>query len=158
FFAQRALIGSAMTIDAPSHGFITFERRSENYVDAARGLPRAPYIVAVASAENLDEPYQTLYLDLTRTAYLLTSRFGAMAGPEQEAALRAALAEREATLAVANARAETSEAAARAPAPPSGRATGQSGWATGRPPPSIIAAPWSGRPAWRRSGCNWAMR
>ena len=112
FFAQRALIGSAMTIDAPSHGFITFERRSENYVDAARGLPRAPYIVAVASAENLDEPYQTLYLDLTRTAYLLTSRFGAMAGPEQEAALRAALAEREATLAVANARAETSEAEA----------------------------------------------
>ena len=96
FYSQRALIGSALTIDAPSHGVITFERRSEDYIDAVRGLPRAPYLVAVASARSLDEPCQTIYIDQTRSAYLLTSRFGEGADnfspPEQDAALAAALA------------------------------------------------------------------
>ncbi len=76
FYSQRALIGSALTIDGPSNGVITFERRSDDYVDAGKGLPRAPYLVAVASAHSLDDPFQTLYIDLTRSAYLLTSRFG----------------------------------------------------------------------------------
>jgi len=95
FYSQRALIGSAITVDGPSNGVITFERRSDDYVDASRSLPRAPYLVAVASAHSLDEPCQTLYIDLTRSAYLLTSRFGGadtrrLSPSELEAALAAA--------------------------------------------------------------------
>jgi GT2 family glycosyltransferase/tetratricopeptide (TPR) repeat protein len=73
-YAQRALIGSAITIDAPSCGVLTFERRDETHVDARRGLSRSPYLVAVASARPLDEPCQSLYIDQTRSPGLLTSR------------------------------------------------------------------------------------
>ncbi len=102
FYSQRALIGSAITIDGPSNGVITFDRRSEDYVDAVSGLPRAPYLVAVASARSLDEPCQTLYIDQVRTAYLLTSRYGD--------AEHLSLPELEAALALANSRAEASAA------------------------------------------------
>jgi GT2 family glycosyltransferase/tetratricopeptide (TPR) repeat protein/glycosyltransferase involved in cell wall biosynthesis/SAM-dependent methyltransferase len=75
-YSQRTLIGSAITIDAPSDGVITFERRDRAHVDASRGLSRAPYVVAVASADDLGQPCQTLYIDLTRGAHLLTSLYG----------------------------------------------------------------------------------
>jgi SAM-dependent methyltransferase/tetratricopeptide (TPR) repeat protein len=103
FYAQRALVGSVIAIDGANQGALTFERRSEGYIDARRGVPRAPYLVAVASARGLDEPCQTLYIDVTQSAHLLTSRFDEepgqpiAAGPEptlhedETAALRAEL-------------------------------------------------------------------
>ncbi len=96
-YAQRVLIGSAITIDGPSQGITTFERRDETYVDARRGLPRAPYLVAIASAHPLEAPCQTLYIDQTQSAALLTSRFGGGAAPPAgfsvAAASRAAISE-----------------------------------------------------------------
>jgi tetratricopeptide (TPR) repeat protein len=123
FYSQRALIGSAITVDGPNQGVLTFERRSEEYVDAARGLPHAPYILAVASAAALDEPCQTLYVDLTRDAQLLTSRFGGRSIAEHLSALeteavtlRGALEQRDAALALANSQAAENAAHAKASA------------------------------------------
>src|SRR5579863_7916571 len=97
FYSQRAVIGSAIAFDGPSRGVMTFERRSESYVDASKGLSRAPYVIAVASARRLEGPCQTLYVDLTRNADLLTSRYGGdmsfSAAEEAAATLKATLAE-----------------------------------------------------------------
>lgn len=109
FYSQRALVGSAMTTDQENRGFVTFERRSDDFIDAGNGLPRAPYIVAVASNRRLDPPHPTLYIDLTSTAQLLTSRASdataeiaadaRLQGFVQEiATLKAALAERDAEI------------------------------------------------------------
>ena len=109
FYSQRALVGSAMTIDQENRGLVTFERRSDDFIDAGNGLPRAPYIVAVASHRRLDMPHPTLYIDLTSTARLLTSRasdateeIGAdarlQAFVQEIATLKAALAERDAEI------------------------------------------------------------
>jgi GT2 family glycosyltransferase/tetratricopeptide (TPR) repeat protein/glycosyltransferase involved in cell wall biosynthesis len=119
FYAQRALIGSAMILAGPGQDGVTFERRSDAYIDAANGLPRAPYLVGVASAAPLDAYAHSLYIDLTRTAHLLTSRFG---GPQPEqrlpaleseiTSLRGELAQRDTTLALAESRAVEAEARA----------------------------------------------
>ncbi|HVB17760.1 MAG TPA: glycosyltransferase, partial [Stellaceae bacterium] len=108
FYSQRALVGSALTIEGQNHDVITFERRSDDHIEASNGLPRAPYIVALASQRGLDMPRSTLYIDLPNTAYLLMSRFSdtAQAVPderlqafiEETAALKAALAERDAAI------------------------------------------------------------
>ncbi|MBV9826023.1 MAG: glycosyltransferase [Alphaproteobacteria bacterium] len=86
FYSQRALIGSALTVEGASAGIVTFDRRSEAYIDAAAGLPRAPYLVGVASGSPLPAPQHTLYIDVTRNAHLLTSRFGQAAMAEHDAA------------------------------------------------------------------------
>lgn len=61
---QRALMGSALLTDVafPSPP-LTFERRGETHFEASNGLPRAPYLVAIASARELPPLRASLLID-----------------------------------------------------------------------------------------------
>jgi hypothetical protein len=61
---QRALIGSALFGESGSAAApLVFDRRGETHFEACAGLPRAPYVVAVAS-DNENPPLPpSLYID-----------------------------------------------------------------------------------------------
>ncbi len=61
---QRALIGSAALGDAGcSEPPLVFDRRGETHFEACMGLPRAPYLIAVASNSEPQPLPPSLYID-----------------------------------------------------------------------------------------------
>jgi GT2 family glycosyltransferase/SAM-dependent methyltransferase len=67
-FGQRPLLGSALISDSTIVGeskdtTITFERRGDNRFEASEGLPRAVYLVAVASDRLTASIPNSLYID-----------------------------------------------------------------------------------------------
>jgi SAM-dependent methyltransferase len=60
---QRALIGSALLADASSPALpLVFDRRGDTHFEACVGLPRAPYLVAVASDKEPPPLPPSLYI------------------------------------------------------------------------------------------------
>jgi SAM-dependent methyltransferase len=61
---QRALIGSALLADSGSSvAPLVFDRRGDTHFEACAGLPRAPYVIAVASAREPPPLPASLYID-----------------------------------------------------------------------------------------------
>ena len=61
---QRALIGSALLAEAGSTAPpLVFDRRGEAHFEACIGLPRAPYLIAVASDREPPPLPPSLYID-----------------------------------------------------------------------------------------------
>jgi GT2 family glycosyltransferase/SAM-dependent methyltransferase len=64
---QRPLIGSALIAETDTTSyppdFITFERRGEDRFEVSAGLPRALYIVSIASDNPICEVFSSLYIE-----------------------------------------------------------------------------------------------
>jgi len=61
--SQRPLIGSALLADAGSaEAPLVFERRGDRF-EACAGMPRAPYLIAVASDRPVPAPLHSLYIE-----------------------------------------------------------------------------------------------
>jgi SAM-dependent methyltransferase len=60
---QRSLIGSALLADSSTAAApLVFDRRGDTHFEACEGLPRAPFIVAVASDEEIPPLPPSLYI------------------------------------------------------------------------------------------------
>jgi 2-polyprenyl-3-methyl-5-hydroxy-6-metoxy-1,4-benzoquinol methylase len=59
---QRPIIGSAIVADGANSVPRVFERRGERHIEANHGLPRAPYMIAVASNAAAPELPFSLYI------------------------------------------------------------------------------------------------
>lgn len=59
---QRPLLGSAL-IAQPGSQWLTFEKRGEKHFEMSRGLPRCPYVVAVASDDTIEVPASSIYIE-----------------------------------------------------------------------------------------------
>ncbi|HET6170518.1 MAG TPA: methyltransferase domain-containing protein, partial [Terracidiphilus sp.] len=94
---QRPMVGSVLLPvrgAAATEPALTFERRGDDHFEVSTGLPRALYAVAVASAQPIQLPAASLYVDTTRLD--LRSQHLARANAERErleARLRAVEAE-----------------------------------------------------------------
>ncbi len=69
--AQRSIIGAAILPDPSARlaaSPITFERLDQERFEVSEGLPRAPYIIAVASDHPIELPLATLYIESGRLA------------------------------------------------------------------------------------------
>lgn len=75
---QRALIGSALAGEGDSPGPpLVFERRDVDRFEATLGIPRAPYLVAIASDLPVQPPPNSLYIergDLDTDAHIAAER------------------------------------------------------------------------------------
>jgi GT2 family glycosyltransferase/glycosyltransferase involved in cell wall biosynthesis/SAM-dependent methyltransferase len=73
-YQQRPMMGSALIPDTRDAvpGVITFERRGPSAIEMNRGLPRAAYLIAVASTSFVP--------DLVASLYIQTTQFGLMLG------------------------------------------------------------------------------
>ncbi len=94
-YAQRALLGAALipeTGTAEATPFLTFERRSEVLFEGSSGLPRAPYLVAVASHVARPACQGSLYVETSGVEGIFSS---ALAARQQMAALSGRVAEGE---------------------------------------------------------------
>jgi SAM-dependent methyltransferase len=117
--SQRPLIGSALLGDIGSaQPPLVFERRGDRF-EACAGMPRAPYLIAVASARPVPVPPHSLFIergDLDSDRIALADRTRALAAERQKTeALAAELAQRTHDLALATAEAaRQTEAASRA--------------------------------------------
>ncbi len=61
---QRAMIGSALLADtASAMPSLVFDRRGDTHFEACMGLPRAPYLIAVASDREPPPLPPSLYID-----------------------------------------------------------------------------------------------
>lgn len=71
-FTQRPMIGSALVLDrVSSNGFLTFERRGPSHYESNAGLPRSPYLVAIASMEPLEALSNSLFIDTSEIGALI---------------------------------------------------------------------------------------
>jgi SAM-dependent methyltransferase len=84
---QRPVIGSTLLADAgPKGAPLIFDRRGESQFEVCDGLPRAPYLVAVASDGLLPSLPVSLYIersDLDTTSHALQEQSRALASSEQ---------------------------------------------------------------------------
>jgi len=62
FASQRVLIGSAIVNEAPVAAIRSYDRREETVVEARDGLPRAPYVIAIAGDVPPPPLQDSLYL------------------------------------------------------------------------------------------------
>lgn len=105
---QRPLLGSALISeanDAPRS--LTFERRGPRHFEAVDGLPRAAYLVAIASDRPVDDVPDSLFIEDGEIDALLAAAAGGAAAATEVSVLRARLE------AVERAHAETLSQAAR---------------------------------------------
>ncbi len=98
--SQRPLIGSALLGDVSSAETpLVFERRGDRF-EACAGMPRAPYLIAIASDRPVPVPPHSLFIE---RGDLDTDRIDLAAAREKAGALAAELAQRSHDLAVATA-------------------------------------------------------
>ena len=64
--SQRAILGSLIVAAEGGGPWRSYERRSLEYIEASAGLPRAPFLVAIASDEELIQVPSSVYLDRRR--------------------------------------------------------------------------------------------
>jgi SAM-dependent methyltransferase len=101
---QRALIGSALLADtASSASPLVFDRRGDTHFEACIGIPRAPYLIAIASDGELPAPPPSLYIS---RGDLDTDLISAMTLARQVQETQAQLAQATANLAQAAANLE----------------------------------------------------
>lgn len=91
---QRPMIGSALVVDemaGPSET-LTFEKRGTNHYEVNHGLPRPPYIIAIASDAPLPAIANSLFIETSEVGDILNR---AAAGPVFDPAViqRAEIAE-----------------------------------------------------------------
>lgn len=70
---QRPMIGSALIADdtsGPSHT-LTFEKRGINHYEVNQGLPRPPYIIAIASDAKLPDIANSLFIESSAVGDIL---------------------------------------------------------------------------------------
>ncbi|MCJ8142809.1 methyltransferase domain-containing protein [Ancylobacter sp. A5.8] len=71
-FSQRPMIGSALIADdGGTPGFATFEKRGPHHYESNTGLPRPPYLIAVASMEPLIPVPNSLFIDSSEIGDLI---------------------------------------------------------------------------------------
>ena len=63
---QRAILGSLIVKTDGAGPWRSYERRSLDYIEASNGLARAPFLIAVASEENVSHIPSSVYLDRRR--------------------------------------------------------------------------------------------
>ena len=66
--SQRAVLGSVMVKPEGGGAWRSYERRSLDYIEASGGLARAPFLIGIASDEELEDIPSTVYLDRRRPA------------------------------------------------------------------------------------------
>ncbi len=104
---QRVLIGSAMLSEtASSKAPLVFDRRGDTHFEACIGLPRAPYLIAVASSGPLPSMPPSLYIS---RGDVDTDAANARSLANKLRELQAKLADSEALLVQATQRAEQAE-------------------------------------------------
>jgi SAM-dependent methyltransferase len=71
---QRPILGSALVSNghAPG-GLLTFEKRGPRHFEAAEGLPRPVYVVAVASDQPVNDVPDSLYIDTAEIGAVLAA-------------------------------------------------------------------------------------
>jgi SAM-dependent methyltransferase len=87
---QRPMLGSVLVSE--EHGpcrSLTFEKRGPRHFEAARGLPRPVYFVAVASDQSVADIPDSLYIETTEIGAVLASAGAAGAAQAELTALRA---------------------------------------------------------------------
>jgi SAM-dependent methyltransferase len=65
-YAQRTMTGTVLLADGASptkDQSWTFERRGDHHFEAAQGLPRAPFVLAVASNEPIGMDFDSFYIE-----------------------------------------------------------------------------------------------
>ena len=70
FYTQRPMIGSTLLAESPRQSWQTsrtFERRGDTHFEASSGLPRAPYILAVAAGSPIPLGFDSLYIHTSDT-------------------------------------------------------------------------------------------
>ena len=107
---QRPMIGSALVVDGGvgQQRTVTFEKRGDHHYEASRGLPRPPYLIAIASDEPLGNVPNSLFIE--------TSEVGDTLG--RAAIMSATLQRAEAAEAAAAQRAEGGGRTQKPPRPP----------------------------------------
>ncbi|MGE0223341.1 MAG: class I SAM-dependent methyltransferase [Acetobacteraceae bacterium] len=87
--SQRPLLGSVVLADAGSAGKpLVFERRFERF-EACAGMPRAPYLIALASAEPLPTPPHSVFIersDIDTERFALAARNAELAEAQKKIA------------------------------------------------------------------------
>jgi SAM-dependent methyltransferase len=70
---QRPIIGSVLVLDDAQHSlpFITFEKRGPRHYEATAGLPRPPYVVAVASKDRASVIPSSLFIETSEVGHTL---------------------------------------------------------------------------------------
>ena len=64
--SQRAILGSVIVKPEGGGAWRSYERRSLDYIEASSGLARAPFLIAIASDEELRNIPSSVYLDRRR--------------------------------------------------------------------------------------------
>ncbi|MGU3422383.1 rhamnan synthesis F family protein [Methylobacterium sp. D54C] len=67
---QRAVLGSAL-IAQPGSQWLTFEKRGQEHFEMSRGLPRSPYVVAIASNDSIEVPASSIYVETSEIGSIL---------------------------------------------------------------------------------------
>ena len=96
-YYQRAILGSSLLLDSNDSsgiGSIAFEKRGSELFEKSVGMPRAPYMVAIASDGPIELPACTLYFETGEPyghMFAIEAAFRAEEGRfrEAEAAFRA---------------------------------------------------------------------
>lgn len=66
FYAQRPMTGTALLAEdgsTPLAHARTFERRGDGHFEVSRGLPRAPFVLAVASDAPIETGFDSVYIE-----------------------------------------------------------------------------------------------
>ena len=72
--SQRPMIGSAIISDRALGGqAITFERRGARHFEQNHGLPRPPYVIAIASREPLPPISESLFIESSEVGQVLST-------------------------------------------------------------------------------------
>lgn len=109
-YAQRPIVGSLLLTEGGAAKVVSFERRGTGHYEASVGVPRAPYLVIVASDGELPEPVASAFFETDRVGELLDD------APERQhliSALERERAEYAARLSDAAARLQAAEEEAR---------------------------------------------
>jgi SAM-dependent methyltransferase len=114
---QRPMLGSALVSEGDGHGqSLTFEKRGPRHFEAAGGLPRPVYLIAVASDQPVADVPDSLYIETAEIGAVLAAAGVAEGATAELTALRArvnaaekAEAEMRAQVGAAQAEAATAE-------------------------------------------------
>ncbi len=98
---QRPMIGSALFVDSDDdpRSTITFERRGDTHYEASRGLPRSPYLIAIASDEPLGAVPHSVFIETSEVGRTLGQAAAAVASDAEKNALTQRFADRDEELA-----------------------------------------------------------
>ena len=110
---QRPMLGSALVSEQDGQGQpLTFEKRGPRHFEAASGLPRPVYLIAVASDQPAADVPDSLYIETAEIGAVLAAAGVAEAATAELAALRARVNAAEKAQAEVRAEADAAQAEA----------------------------------------------